>query len=267
MKDTYFCPMQNFIQFKNNKVYYSSEGEGNALVLLHGFLESSFMWKRLSEELIKTHRVICIDLLGHGKTGCIGYIHSMEDMAEAVHEVLKSLRIRRVTIIGHSMGGYVGLAFAEKYFEKVKGLCLLNSTSQADSEERKELRLRACKMAQTNYDALVKMSITNLFAENSRLQFSQEIEVVKKEALKTSAQGYIAATKGMRERKDRTFVLQKIDKRLIISGENDPIIAKELIEKEGESTETPVVFLPHGHMSYIEAPEELLYQLKLFIKQ
>ncbi len=265
MKDTYFCSMQNFIEFKNNKVYFSSEGEGSAVLLLHGFLESSFMWKELSRELLETHRVICIDLLGHGKTGCIGYVHAMEEMAEAVNEVLKSLRIRRVTIIGHSMGGYVGLAFAEKYLDKVKGICLMNSTSQADSEERKELRLRACKMAQTNYEALVKMSITNLFAETSRTKFAKEIEAIKKEALKTPVQGYIAATKGMRERKNREKVLRKIDKRLIISGEKDPILLKELVTTEGIRTETPVVFLPLGHMSYIESNKVLTIKVKEFL--
>lgn len=257
--------MQNFIQFKKNKVYFSSEGEGSAIVLLHGFLENSSMWRELSRELAKKHRVICIDLLGHGKTGCIGYVHTMEEMAEAVNEVLKSLRIRRVTIIGHSMGGYVGLAFAEKYIEKIKGLCLLNSTSQADSKERKELRLRACDMAKKNYHALVKMSISNLFAETSHKVFAKEIEELKEEALKTPLQGYIAASKGMLERKNRETILQKIDKRLIISGENDPILEKEIIKKEAHRTNTPIIFLPLGHMSYIESNKVLTIKLKEFL--
>ncbi|CAL2113600.1 Pimeloyl-ACP methyl ester carboxylesterase [Tenacibaculum sp. 190130A14a] len=257
--------MQDFIEFKNNKVYYSSEGKGNVVLLLHGFLENSSMWKELSEELVKKHRVICVDLLGHGKTGCIGYVHTMEEMADAVNEVLKSLQIGKATIIGHSMGGYVGLAFAEKYIEKVTGICLLNSTSQADSEERKELRLRACRMAQTNYEALVKMSITNLFAETSRITFAKEIEVIKKDALKTPVQGYIAATKGMRERKNRETVLKKIEKRLIISGEKDPILHKEFLVLEATRTKTPITFLPLGHMSYIESNKDLTSKIKEFL--
>jgi pimeloyl-ACP methyl ester carboxylesterase len=76
--------------------------------------------------------VITIDLLGHGETECLGYIHSMEDNADAVHAVLAELRIRKAILVGHSMGGYVALAFAELYPENVKAL-LLNSTARADS--------------------------------------------------------------------------------------------------------------------------------------
>ena len=210
--------MQDFIIYKNSKIAYSDVGKGSAIVLLHGFLENSTMWNEIAKELSKKNRVVCIDLLGHGNSDCIGYIHTMDDMAEAVKEVLKSLRLRKFYIIGHSMGGYVSLAFAEKYPKNIKGLCLLNSTTQADSEERKELRLRACNMAKTNYKSLVNMSISNLFTDDTREEFSLEIEEIKKEALRIPIQGYIAATKGMRLRENKEFILQKIDKRLIIAG-------------------------------------------------
>ena len=168
-----------YLEYKNINLYFNDIGTGEPIVLLHGFLENSSIWDKFLIPLSKKNRVLSIDLLGHGKSECLSYIHTMEEMADAVNEVLKSLQIGKATIIGHSMGGYVGLAFAEKYIEKVKGICLMNSTSQADSEERKELRLRACKMAQTNYEALVKMSIINLFAETSRITFAKEIEGIK----------------------------------------------------------------------------------------
>lgn len=253
-------------KFKETTVFYTDKGKGNCVVLLHGFLENITMWNDVVVEVSKRNRVVCIDLLGHGKTGCVGYIHSMEEMADAVKAVLKELRIRKAIFIGHSMGGYVSLAFAEKYPENVKALCLLNSTTQEDSEERKELRLRASKMAQTNYDALVKMSITNLFAEASREQFSEEIETIKTEALKTPVQGYIAATKGMRLRENKEEVFQTIGKRLIISGIDDLLLEEQSIKEEGVRTNTPVIFLPHGHMSHIEAKTELIKELASFIK-
>ena len=258
--------MQEFINYKNSKIAYSDIGKGGAIVLLHGFLENAAMWNGIANELKKNNRVICIDLLGHGNSECIGYMHSMEDMAEAVKAVLKHLRVRRFFIIGHSMGGYVSLAFAEKYSENIKGLCLLNSTSQADSEERKEIRLKACEVAQTNYASLIKMSIVNLFAEETRKEFLFEIDEVKKEALKTPLQGYIAATQGMRLRKSKENVLKQIEKRLIISGENDPIINKESIREEAKRTKTPIQFLSNGHMSHIENKEEVIKMLKTFVK-
>ena len=258
--------MQKVITYKNSKIAYSDVGKGSTVVLLHGFLENSTMWKEITKELSKKNRVICIDLLGHGNTACIGYVHSMTEMSEAVKEVLNSLRLRKFYMIGHSMGGYVSLAFAEKHLENIKGLCLLNSTAQADSEERKKLRLRACEMAQTNYDNLVKMSISNLFTAKARAKFPKEIVEIKAAALKTSVQGYIAATKGMQLRENKEAVLQTIDKRLIIAGIHDPIVSYQSIIDESKRTNTPLQELSSGHMSHVEESDKLIVSLKKFIK-
>ncbi|MDE0535673.1 alpha/beta fold hydrolase [Tenacibaculum sp. L6] len=254
------------VKFKETTVFYTDTGKGNSVVLLHGFLENNTMWDAVVEEISKRNRVICVDLLGHGKTGCIGYIHSMVEMAEAVKSVLQELKIRRAIFVGHSMGGYVALAFAEKYPKNVKGLCLLNSTSQADSEERKKLRLRANEMAKENYETLVKMSIGNLFAEQTRKQFSEVIEKVRAEALKTPVRGYIAASEGMRLRENKEAVLQTIDKRLMIAGKQDSILNYDAVVKESNRTKTTLIELPNGHMSHIEAKEELLKALANFVK-
>ena len=171
-KDTYFCKMEKSLSFKNIKISYTDSGKGAVVVLLHGFLENKYMWKDVIPVISKNKRVLAIDLLGHGQSECIGYIHSMELMAEVVFAVLKSLRIRKITLIGHSMGGYVGLAFAEKHAKMIKGLCLMNSTSLADDEERKELRARANKMVQHNFKNMVQMSFTNLFSEKSCLLYT-----------------------------------------------------------------------------------------------
>jgi pimeloyl-ACP methyl ester carboxylesterase len=116
----------NFLH-KNTKVHYTSSGKGSVVVLLHGFLENSSMWNEITEVLSKKYRVICIDLLGHGKTESHGYIHTMEDQATMVKAVLNHLRLRKYVLVGHSMGGYVALGFANLYPNNTKGLCLLNS--------------------------------------------------------------------------------------------------------------------------------------------
>lgn len=266
-KDTYFCSVLTSITYKNIQISFSDEGKGSAVILLHGFLENSTMWNAIVPEISKQNRVINIDLLGHGKTDCLGYTHSMDAMAEMVQFVLKSLRIRRVTLVGHSMGGYVALAFAELYPNYVKGICLLNSTAQADSEERKQIRLRAIQMAQTNYKSLVSMSIANLFAKSSREFFFKEIEVVKKEALKTSVQGYIACSEGMRLRPNREHVLLSNDfKKLLVFGENDPILQLQLVVDEAQRTKTELRQLSGGHMSHIENKTEVIEVLKGFLK-
>ena len=121
--------MQKSLTFKNANISFSDQGKGTAVVLIHGFLENATMWKNVVPEISKRNRVVTIDLLGHGKTDCLGYIHTMELFAATIAAVLKALRIRKCVLVGHSLGGYIALAFAEKYPQKVKGLCLMNATS------------------------------------------------------------------------------------------------------------------------------------------
>ena len=159
------------LNFKNANIFYTDEGKGTAVMLIHGFLENSTMWDKIKPELIKKNRIITVDLLGHGKSDCLGYVHSMELFAETIDAVLKHLRIRKYILVGHSLGGYISLALAKINFTKIKGLCLLNSTSYEDSEERKKLRIRANKMVQNNFENMVKLSISNLFHQENLAAF------------------------------------------------------------------------------------------------
>lgn len=256
------------LDYKGTSVFYTDEGKGSTLVLLHGFLENSTMWGALKPTLLKRNRVVCIDLLGHGQTECFGYVHSMDLMAEVVSEVLHHLKIRRSIFIGHSMGGYVALAFAEQFPDNVKGLCLLNSTSRADSQERMQLRDRAVEAVKTNYSNLVKMSISNLFRPKNRTLFQDEIKAVKKEALKTPLQGYIAAQKGMKMRFDREALLHFSPyPKLMILGKKDPILNYEELLDQIKGTQVEKIELPDGHMSHIENQQEVIVVLQEFIKK
>ena len=260
--------MQKSITFKNANISFSDEGKGTAVVLIHGFLENSTMWKNITPVLSKRNRIITIDLLGHGKTACLGYIHSMELFAETIAAVLKHLRIRKSVLIGHSLGGYVALAFAEKHPQKVKGLCLMNSTSDDDNDERKTLRTRANKMIQHNFTNMVRMSFANLFGAKSKEIYKDEMNSSLQEALETSLQGYIAAQEGMKLRPNRNQVLAENNfKKLIIAGEKDPVLNVNTIIEEAKKTNSEVVVFSNGHMSHIENRDELIATLKVFTKK
>lgn len=164
---------------------------------------------RICRFFSKTHRVITIDLLGHGESDPLGYVHEMEENANVVNEVLEFLKIEKAIILGHSMGGYVGLAFAELYPQKIQKLVLQNSTSREDSSEKKTNRTRAIKAVKQNYVSFVSLAIANLFSENNRTRLAEEIEKVKTEALKTPLQGIVASLEGMKIRKDREWLLQE----------------------------------------------------------
>jgi pimeloyl-ACP methyl ester carboxylesterase len=257
----------NQILYKNTKISYSDTGKGNAVVLLHGFLENQTMWQDLVPEWSKKNRIITIDLLGHGETDCLGYVHSMEDNADVVQAVLSKLRIRRAIFVGHSMGGYVALAFAEMYPKKVRALVLLNSTSKADSEERKANRNRAIKAVKKDYSTFIRLSIANLFSPDNRERLIDEIEKVKIEALKTPLQGIVASLEGMKIRKDREVLLHLTPyPKLIILGKKDPVLIYETALEQIEETNVKPVSFPDGHMSHIENQEELKTVLLDFFK-
>lgn len=256
------------IFFKNTRISYTDSGKGTAIVLLHGFLENKTMWNAFIPEFSKKHRIITIDLLGHGETECLGYVHTMEDNADVVHAVLAELRIRKAVVLGHSMGGYVALAFAELYPDNVKGLVLLNSTSRADSEERKLNRNRAIKAVKQSFSNFISLSIANLFSEENRERLKEEIELVKKEALKTPLQGIVASLEGMKIRMDREVILHLTPyPKMLILGRKDPVLNYEENVEQIEETNVQLVTFPDGHMSHIENQTELTSVLLNFFKK
>lgn len=255
------------LKHKGITIFFTDEGKGNALVFLHGFLENSNMWSAFIPKLIKRNRVICIDLLGHGKTECLGYVHSMELMAEAVEAVLKHLRIRRSICIGHSMGGYVALAFAEKNPDALKGLVLVNSTAVADSNDKKNNRDRAIAAVKQNHKTFIRMAIGNLFRPKNRKLFAKDIKVITKQALETPLQGIVAALEGMKIREDREVLLHFTPyKKMMIIGKKDPVLNYNALIEQTKNTDVTCVEFPDGHMSHIENRDEFLYAIMHFIE-
>ncbi|AWA29298.1 alpha/beta hydrolase [Flavobacterium magnum] len=252
---------------KNTSIAYAESGKGTALILLHGFLENSTMWDEFVPELSRKYRVITIDLLGHGQTQPMGYVQTMEDNADAVHAVLQELRVRKAVLAGHSMGGYVALAFAELYPDMVKGMALINSTSLADSDERKTNRDRAIKAVKENYTNFVRLSIANLFSEENREKLASEIEHVKQQALKTPLQGIVASLEGMKIRKDREVLLHFAPYPMVLFlGKKDPVLNYHENLDQIENTAVKLVAFPDGHMSPIENRDALLQELALFLR-
>lgn len=258
---------QKITTLKNGAVSFTDSGEGTAVVLLHGFLENKTMWEPLVPELSEKYRIVTIDLLGHGHTDPLGYVHSMEDNAELVHTVLHELKLRKVILVGHSMGGYVALAFAEAYPEMVKGIALLNSTAKADSAERKKNRDRAIKAVKENYANFVRMSITNLFSDANREKMASEIEDAKEQALRTPLQGVVATLEGMKIREDREHIMKagKIPF-LLVLGEKDEVLPLNDNAPLAEHPNTKLVTFPDGHMSTVENRDRINGVLLDFFK-
>ncbi|AMC11471.1 alpha/beta hydrolase [Lutibacter profundi] len=255
-----------FFLYKKINVHYTSLGKGRVVVLLHGFLENSTMWTEIANNLSKQYRVICVDLLGHGKTENRGYIHTMEDQANMVKAVLAHLHLRKYILIGHSMGGYVSLAFTHLYPKSVKGLCLMNSSALPDTEEKKINRDRAIKAVKQNHKTFVKLAIPFLFSNKNSKIFTSEIQQITKEALKMLPQGIVASLEGMKIRRDYTSIykINTFPIQLII-GKQDPALEYASLIKQTKNTKVNVVEFPDGHMSYIENKLEVTKALQNFV--
>lgn len=253
------------VSFKSTKIFYSITGEGPTVVWLHGFMEDKSIWEgQLTDFDTKTTN-ICIDLLGHGQTRNIAQVHSMDLQSQAVETVLKHLSIDVYSIVGHSMGGYVGLQLLEKQSEKITHFVLLNSTSLPDSDEKKINRKRSLKIVAQQKDAYARMGVLNLFSTASRKLLTSDIERLIKVAQQTSVQGIAAALMGMMQRVSKQDVLKKYTgNKLIIAGEDDPVLLVKASCKEAKSVEALFTQLEGGHMSYLESKNQINTILRSF---
>lgn len=254
-----------------SNINYSEKGKGDkTIVLLHGYLESNEMWGELSTVLSEKYRVVCIDLPGHGKTKTFANEHSMEFMAETVENVLNKLKITEFILIGHSMGGYVSLAYAEKFPANLKALVMFHSHVYADDETKKANRLREIKLVQDGkYKTIVDVNIPNMYATHNLKQFTKELEFSKQIALNTTEDGVIAALNGMRNRKNRMCVVENAKfPILFLPGKYDNLIPYIEDDKQfTASNNIETVVLNSGHMGMFEDKETAYNSLLKFIEK
>lgn len=262
--------MSEIIDIHGRKTRFCDEGKGRVLVLLHGFPESLEIWETLSVALSRSYRVIRIDLPGFGRSECLGYMHSMEEMAAQVKGVLDELGLRKYVLCGHSMGGYVAMAFAEMFPENVSGLIMFHSSAQADSEEKKNDRDRAISAVKADKKAFVSAFLERLFAPENLPLMKRELEALKQIASETSAQAIIAALEGMKIRKDRSDVLRQLSTPvLFIVGKKDVVLSAEaLIAQSKTCRDGRVLLLGNaGHMGFYENPVTVEKGIRGFLRK
>lgn len=226
------------------------------LVLLHGFMENTTIWKYMEPFLSDKFTIIKIDLPGHGKSDIIAEVQSMELMADAVKEVCDHLQISNFHLLGHSMGGYISLAYAEKYPKDLKTMTLFFSTYFADDEEKKKTREKSLRIIKEAFPNYAKAGIPNLFNSNEFDVLESEIDFAKEVALSTNNMGALASTKGMIERTDKSKVMENFEgKILVIAGKHDNAVrTSATIENLPDSTNIKSYVLDCGHNGHLEKP-------------
>jgi pimeloyl-ACP methyl ester carboxylesterase len=259
--------MEKTIQYQETNISYSICGNGSALVLLHGFLESKAIWDDFTETLQKDFTVLAIDLPGHGKSGLVAETHGMPLMAEAVNEVLKVENIAQAVIVGHSMGGYVALQFALENEKKLKGLVLFHSHAGADSNETKINRQRTIAIVRQNRGKFIQQFIPDLFDQKHVEKYTQAIKNLQESAGLMSPEAIIAAIAGMRDRRDQMPFLSKTELPLffIIGRQDSRMPYSQLIEQAMVPLHGETLLLEDvGHMGFIEAPAKTIQAITHF---
>jgi len=255
-------------QFKNGTVTFSDTGKGKVVVLLHGFLGSHLIWKSTIDYLSSSFRVIAIDLPGHGKTDCFGYVHTMELMAKCVKSVMDGLGLKKYVLVGHSMGGYVALAFADLFPDNMRGLCLFHSTAYADNDQKKKDRSRSIKVVKASHLVYTEEVIKNLFAPNHKETLKNEINFAQTIAAQTSQQSIIAALEGMKDRPNRDVILGMAPYpiMMIIGRLDNVLAANDLLEQAELIQKKHILLLENdGHMGFLESTEITNNELKKFL--
>ncbi len=261
--------MDKTLAYKRSKVHYRKAGKGPCLVLLHGFIESLDIWDDFVDDLKNQFCIITIDLPGHGKSDCIGDVHTMEEMAEVVKTVLNTENIQHCVLCGHSMGGYVALSFLDLFPQMLNALCLFHSNANADSEGVKDNRIRTIELINQNKHPFLSAFIPDLFAPENTETFASEIDILKQRALLITPEALAASIKGMMQRKDHSMLIQHAQiPFLFIIGKKDSRSPYQQVLQQAQLAQHAEILLLDkvGHMGYIENKKVTMRVLKDFTK-
>ena len=246
-------------EYESGQIHYQIKGEGPCLLLLHGFLEDHLIWEEIQHTLANRYTLILPDLPGHGKSSVLAETQSMSLMGEAMQALLNHLQIEKYDLMGHSMGGYVGLAMLEKEPKRIDKFYLLNSTPEADSEERKTNRNRGIQLMGQNPSLFISSLIRQLFDPQTASNYEEQILELIRRAQLYPPEGIKACMRGMRDRPDRIKVLKVFNgAKTIIHGMRDPIMPKERIKAVARQTNCQLISLEGGHMSWLEKGDEIV---------
>lgn len=218
------------ILFENKKIFYRVEGKGRPVLLLHGFAEDGRIWDKQINALKENNVLIIPDLPGSGQSEMLDGTRTMKDYAEVVKaiadEVIFKNQVENETqfcLIGHSMGGYITLAFAEKYPDLLNSFGLFHSSAFADTEAKKATRRKGVAFIKKNgTEAFLKTTIPNLFSERTKNEKPEMLTQLLEIGKNISPEALIQYYEAMIQRRDRTDVLRSFHKPvLFIIGKED----------------------------------------------
>jgi pimeloyl-ACP methyl ester carboxylesterase len=263
--------MDGFLQYNSGKIHYKDQGKGAVIVLVHGYLETAEIWNGFTKRLSDKLRVIAVDLPGHGKSDIFSEVHTMDFMACILARLLENLNIEKVFLVGHSLGGYVTLAFADLFPGMLSGYCLFHSHPFADTQETIKNRKKEINLVKEGKkDLFYPANITRLYATSNLQDFSEAIMNSKEIASTIPGEAIIAVLEGMIARPARVEAMEagKVPC-LWILGALDNHINCEAIQSRVHLPENTrvIVLKKSGHMGFIEEEDNSAKIILEFVKK
>ena len=240
-------------------LFYEEQGQGIPAIFLHGFPFDHTIWEPLIPLLQNQARMILPDLRGFGRSPVEGDAYTMRLQAEDIARLLDRLEIEKAVLVGHSMGGYVTLAFAQAYPDRLLGLGLVATQAGADSPERRQSRLKTAELVTHKGAKVVASDMVSSLTDKKEL-----IEPIHSLIMKAQPAAIVGALKGMAERHDMTEELSHISvPAVVIAGAVDQLVSKDRIETMAQMLPKGwLVEIPNaGHMLMMEDPQAVAAHL------
>lgn len=246
----------------NHSLSYFITGKGSQpIILIHGFGEDSRIWKHQINYLQNEYRLFVPDLPGTGQSAIGNGQLSMESMAEAIKQMMDAEKIDQCIMLGHSMGGYVTLAFAELYPERLTAFGLIHSTAYADNEEKKAARQKSISFIKEHSAAgFMKTTIPNLFSQRFNTEHKNQVDELIEQGNQFTAEALIAYYRAMINRPDRSHILQKttVPVLFFIGEEDKAVNPADALAQTALPTVCMAKLVPGiAHMGMLEATAEL----------
>lgn len=228
------------------------------VVLIHGFCETHLIWQPIVNSLSDNYCIIAPNMPGFGGSELLQN-WTMETAAQIIFEILQTHSINKAIIVGHSMGGYIALAFAEKYSNVAKALFLFHSTAFADTDEKKQHRLKVIEHVKKYGTKVFIDEFFNQFChQNFNKQYPEKINELKTNAHTLGAETIIAALNAMLQRANKVELLKKVIFPIgWLIGKQDPLIPFEKTWQECYVSKQNYVYIIDelGHAAMVEKPE------------
>jgi len=245
------------------EIAYIRKGSGKPLVLVHGYPLDHTIWNEVLPLLESDFDVILPDLRGFGQSTTVESQYTIADMAEDVAGLLDQLGIEKSAIVGHSMGGYVSLAFARAHPERVAGLGLVASQAPADPPERKQGRYEAAEeIVKTGVQPVAEGMPAKLTPDERVQAFVRGLIAAQHPA------GLAGALKAMAERDDSSSILSSFQfPVVVVHGDVDELIpVQRAREVKAAIPNATLMELPGGgHMPMLEDPQATAAALKYLL--